>query len=248
MGIVASAMSSSAMVPESQLKKRKRNEAWAAAKLAEAQAEKKAYKEKRAAMFKRAETYVKEYRDKERDLIRLRRGSRAKGAFYMEPGAKVLFVMRIRGACDLHPKTRTILRLLRLRQIHMGVFLRVNKPVMNMLKKVEPYITYGYPNLKTIKELIYKRGFGKVNGQRIPITDNAVIEKVLGESGIVCIEDLIHEIATAGPNFKQAANFLWPFKLSSPLGGYDKKRRHFVEGGQAGNREEAINSFIRKMN
>ncbi|GHP06307.1 60S ribosomal protein L7 [Pycnococcus provasolii] len=236
-----------AQVPESLLKKRKRNDAWAAAKAAEADKAKKDHKAKRAAMFKRAEAYVKEYREKERDIVRLRREARAKGSFYMEPGAKVLFVMRIRGACDLHPKTRTILKLLRLRQIHNGVFLRVNKPVLNMLKKVEPYITYGYPNLKTIKELIYKRGYGKVNGQRIPLTDNAVIEKVLGEQGIVCVEDLIHEIATAGPNFKQAANFLWPFKLSSPKGGYDVKRKHFIEGGQAGNREEAISSFIKKM-
>ena len=25
-----------------------------------------------------------------------------------------------------------------------------------------PYVTFGYPNLKTVKELIYKRGYGKV--------------------------------------------------------------------------------------
>jgi large subunit ribosomal protein L7e len=39
-----------------------------------------------------------------------------------------------------------------------------------------------------------------------------------------------------------------PFKLSSARGGVDKKRLHFVEGGQAGNREEKINNFIRRMN
>jgi hypothetical protein len=36
----------------------------------------------------------------------------------------------------------------------------------------------------------------------------------LGKYGITCIEDLIHEIFTVGPAFKQASNFLWPFKLS----------------------------------
>merc|ERR1719263_2470314 len=91
-----------AQVPESLLKKRKRNDAWAAAKAAEADKAKKDHKAKRAAVFKRAEAYVKEYREKERDIVRLRREARAKGSFYMEPGAKVLFVMRIRGACDLH--------------------------------------------------------------------------------------------------------------------------------------------------
>lgn len=34
-------------------------------------------------------------------------------------------------------------------------------------------------------------------------------------AGIICVEDLIHEIYTVGPAFKQANNFLWPFKLSS---------------------------------
>lgn len=27
----------------------------------------------------------------------------------------------------------------------------------------KPYITWGYPNLKTVRELIYKRGHGKVS-------------------------------------------------------------------------------------
>lgn len=35
--------------------------------------------------------------------------------------------------------------------------------------------------MKTIRELIYKRGFGKVNGRRVPITDNKIIEEKLGK-------------------------------------------------------------------
>lgn len=40
--------------------------------------------------------------------------------------------------------------------------LQVNKATMGLLKYVEPYVTFGYPNLKTVKALLYKRGFGKV--------------------------------------------------------------------------------------
>ena len=36
-----------------------------------------------------------------------------------------MFAIRIRGINDMHPKTRKILQLLRLRQIHNGVFVRV---------------------------------------------------------------------------------------------------------------------------
>jgi large subunit ribosomal protein L7e len=72
--------------------------------------------------------------------------------------------------------------------------------------------------------------------------------QVLGKHGIICIEDLIHEIYTVGPAFKQASNFLWPFKLSPPRHGMDKKRLHYIEGGQAGNREQYINNLVRSMN
>ncbi|KAL1325867.1 hypothetical protein AAHE18_13G190700 [Arachis hypogaea] len=138
----------------------------------------------------------------------------------------------------MHPKIRKILQLLRLRQIFNGVFLKVNKATMNMLHRVEPYVTYGYPNLKSVRELIYKRGYGKVDKQRIALTDNSIIEQTLGKHGIICVEDLIHEIMTVGPHFREANNFLWPFKLKAPLG----------EGGDAGNREAYINELIRRMN
>ncbi|XP_059595586.1 large ribosomal subunit protein uL30x-like [Vitis vinifera] len=143
---------------------------------------------------------------------------------------------------------KKILQLLRLRQIFNGVFLKVNKATMNMLHRVEPYVTYGYPNLKSVRELIYKRGYGKLNKQRTALTDNSIVEQALGKFGIICMEDLIHEIMTVGPHFKEANNFLWPFKLKAPLGGLKKKRNHYVEGGDAGNRENYINELIRRMN
>ena len=112
------------------------------------------------------------------------------------------------------------------------------------------YVTYGYPTLKTVRELVYKRGFGKVNKQRIPLSDNAIVANSLGEYGIFGMEDVIHEIYTVGPHFKQVANFLWPFKLGAPKGGFVCKRHGFGEqrGGVWGNREEMINELISRMN
>eukprot|EP00891_Asterochloris_glomerata_P009360 jgi/Astpho2/9360/Aster-07296 len=202
-------------VPETVLKKRKRNEQWEQTKAAQVADKKAKSKDKRKDIFKRAEQYVKEYRQQEQDLIRLKREAKTKNGFYVEPEAKMAFVIRIRGINDMHPKTRKIMQLLRLKQIHNGVFIKINKATVNMLKRVEPYVAWGYPNLKTVKELIYKRGYGKVNKNRIPLTDNSIIESVLGKYNIICIEDLIHEIYTVGPAFKQASNFLWPVKLSS---------------------------------
>merc|ERR1711972_442615 len=112
----------------------------------------------------------------EQKLIDLRREAKVGGNFFVEPEAKLLFVVRIKGIIKMSPKPRKVLQLLRLRQLHNGVFLKVNKPILQMLKLVQPYVTYGYPALKTVRELVYKRGFGKVNKQRIPLSDNAVIE------------------------------------------------------------------------
>lgn len=235
-------------MPESVLKKRQTRAASAAARVAKITSYKKSLAAKRKVVFKRAESYIKEYRQMERSQIRLRRQAKQNKNFYVPEEPKVAFVVRIRGINRVAPKTRKILQLLRLKQIHNGVFIKINKATLTMLRLVEPYITYGYPNLKSIRELVYKRGFGKVDHQRVPLTNNGIIEKALGKFNIVCIEDIIHELYTCGPNFKVVANFLWPFKLSSPLGGMTKKRLHFNEGGEAGNREETINSMIRAMN
>jgi large subunit ribosomal protein L7e len=123
--------------------------------------------------------------------------------------------------------------LLRLRQIHNGVFLRFNKATLNMLRSVNTYVTYGTPNLKAVRELVYKRGFANVNKQRIAITDNSVIQNQLGkDTGIVCTEDIVHSIMTCCKSFGKVSKFLWPFKLNSPSGGFSKKRISFIEGGQ----------------
>ena len=255
-------------VPESILKKRKTLKRISdARKKAKTIGHKKGVA-RRKVVFKRAETYVREYRKREKDEVRLRKLAKKQGNFYVQDEPKLAFVIRIRGINGVSPQVRKILQLLRfvficlfvclfvclfifyhrLRQINNGVFIRINKSTHNMLRLVEPYIAWGYPNLKSVRELIYKRGFGKIHGQRIALTDNELVRKSLGHKGIICMEDLIHQIFTVGPHFKRTSNFMWPFKLSHPKGGMSKKGTHFVEGGDHGNREDYINNMIRRMN
>ena len=237
-------------IPESVLKKRKRAEKWEAAAKTKAADDAAKTKKSTDEAFKRAEAYVKQYKDQEASLVTLRRAARKSGTFYVEPEPKLLFVMRLRGINGMHPKTRHIMKVLRLLQLHNGVFMQVNKAVMNNLVKVDPYIMYGYPSLKTVREIIYKRGFGKINGQRVGLTDNSIIEKALGEKTkgeVICMEDLVHQIYSVGPHFKECSKFLWPFKMNNPCGGMSRIRNHFVEGGDAGNREEYINELIARM-
>jgi len=57
-----------------------------------------AQKEKRGVIFKRAEKYVKEYRDAEREKIRLQRLSKQEGTFHIPAEEKLVFVIRIKGS------------------------------------------------------------------------------------------------------------------------------------------------------
>jgi len=237
------------VVPENLKKKIARNGALLKQKTEAIAAAKKLNKVKRHDLKMRAYKYEREYKAADKKTVMLRRQAKANGNYFVEPQAKMLFVFRISGINKKTPKVRKILKLFRLDQLHKGVFLKCTKPVMNMLKCIQPFVICGYPNLKTTKMLLLKRGYAKVNRQRIPIRDNAIVSEQLGKFGIHGMDDLVHEIVTTGPNFKQVTNFLWPFKLSSPNGGYVLKKHgyHEPKGGDWGNREEEINEILRRM-
>jgi len=252
-------------VPESLNKKIQRNAALLKEKTAAIAAKKKEHKVRRAALKLRASKYAKQYRDAEKTNIRLRRQAKQEGNYFVEPEAKMMMVIRITGINKMAPKPRKILKLLRLDQLHKAVFIKCTKPMLNMLKCIMPYVVCGYPNLKTVRELILKKGYARVdesatkkskiskymprNYSRLPITSNEMISAQLGDKGIHGVDDLIHEIYTVGPHFKEANSFLWAFKLSSPNGGWVLKKHGFQEpkGGDWGNREGMINELIRRM-
>lgn len=236
-------------VPENLKRKVERNAGLLKKKLEAIAANKQSTKVKRHDLKLKARKYAREYKKEERTLVSLRRQAKLSGNFFVEPEAKMMLVVRITGINKLAPKPRKILKLLRLDQLHKAVFVKCTKPMLNMLKYIQPYVMCGYPNLKTTTELIMKRGYARINKQRIPIIDNAQISEALGKFGIHGMDDLIHEIYTVGPNFKEANSFLWAFKLSTPNGGYVLKKHGFHEpkGGDWGNREELINEIVRRM-
>ena len=55
-----------------------------------------ANKEKRGVIFKRAESYVKEYRDAEREKVRLQRLAKQNGEYFVPAEPKLVFVIRIK--------------------------------------------------------------------------------------------------------------------------------------------------------
>jgi large subunit ribosomal protein L7e len=196
------------------------------------------------AVVGRSKQYAADLVAAEQALIEAKASAAASGGYYVPAEAKVALVIRIRGVTALDPRSRKILQLLRLRQKQNAVFVRLNKSTLQLLKKVEPYIAYGYPSPAVVRELIFKRGYASVNGQRIPLASNELVAAALKQFGIESVEDLAHEIYTAGPNFTAAARFLWPIKLNQPKGGFRAIRRNYVEGGDYGNRENLIDDLV----
>ncbi|ELW71021.1 60S ribosomal protein L7 [Tupaia chinensis] len=125
----------------------------------------------RKLIYEKAKHYHKEYRQMYRTEIRMARMARKAGDFYVPAEPKLTFVIRIRGINGVSPKVQKILQLLHLHQIFNGTFVKLNKASINVLIIVKPYIVWGYQNLKSVNELIYKRGYGKVNKKRIALTE-----------------------------------------------------------------------------
>merc|ERR1712226_314490 len=234
-------------VPENQRKKQERDTKHAAALQKAREERRKAAAGKKAMWLEHGKKAHEAYLAEEKRLVDENRKANAEGKIFVKAQPKVALVVRVKGINKMTPKTKLVMRLLRLRQINNAVFLKINKATLNMLKKVEAYITFGVPNRKTVSQLVYGRGYGKMNGQRVKLNDNLQVEEHLGKYGVVCNEDIVHEVFNCGPNFKQVNNFLWPFKLNPPKGGYLDKRNTYLNHGDTGIRDGEINSFVRRM-
>lgn len=141
----------------------------------------------------------------------------------------LLFVLRVKGPTNVNipQKVFKILNLLRLQELDTGVFMKLTKTTYPLLRLISPYIVIGKPSLQSVRSLIQKRS--KVIYKRetdpepveIILNDNNIVEEKLGEYGIICIEDIIHEINSLGENFQEVNFFLQPFKLNKEASGFN---------------------------
>lgn len=55
----------------------------------------------------------------------------------------------------------------------------------------------------------------------IKLDNNQLVEDKFGNDlGLICIEDLIHEISQLSDNFNNITNWLLPFQLNAPVNGW----------------------------
>lgn len=235
-------------VPETILKKRRTVEELASRRKQEQAAENRAARKKKAAAekpkFKFAEQLVKDARSLERKkMLLLRQEHRhPKEHEYVPAGPegeerRLALVVRLRGLKRLPGPIARMLRIMKLTEINSAAFVVLSRNTLHMLHLCEPYVAWGFPDAEMIRELVTKRGFAKVGEERAPLNDNALIEKHLGEYGILCLEDIVHEIAAVGPHFRETQAFLWPFKLASPREGRLKVPKRELQRIRKLNRE-----------
>lgn len=139
-----------------------------------------------------------------------------------ETNPKLLLVMRHAGKKIFDKTTSDIFKTLGMQQRHNAVFLENNKENQLLLRVIEPFVVYGFPSLTTIRELLFKKGFASINGKKTAIQSNTMVEENLGDKGVICLEDIIHEIYTVGPNFAAVNKFLCSFTVSGI-------KRHSIE-------------------
>ena len=164
--------------------------------------------------------------------------------------ATTVFCILIRPVARNAPKTvRRTLSTLRLRKVHEGIFLRYTPQTRKMLHLVEPYVLYGIPGVETVADLVRRRGFCKIDGKRVQISDNNVVEENLGDIGLICVEDLIAVLTTDGDEevFGKVSKFLWPFRMSSRKSKFQKRMLDLKDGKLYGDQGEVMNGYIREM-
>lgn len=164
-------------------------------------------------------------------------------------GASFVFAIRIRE--DVGPVPRQIyltLAQLGLKENNTGVFIRYDSAARKRLHLVEPWVVYGKPSEGIVKDLLERKSFGKVNGEKVPLSDNTIIEKELGdEHGIICMEDLVHELTHTGDAFDVVTKFLWPFPLTPSRSKFEKEKLKQKQGKDYGDKGTQIDEYIKKM-
>ena len=79
------------------------------------------------------------------------------------------------------------------------------------------------------------------------MSSNKKVEEVMGDLGIICVEDLVSELYQKGSNFDQVANRLCTFKLNKPTEGYGEKHVPQTKGGAWGLCQEKFNTLVESM-
>jgi len=154
--------------------------------------------------------------------------------------AKTIFVVRIRGGVDAQKTVEATMTMLRMEKNNYATILRESPSYIGMLRKVKDYVTWGEPDVETVKLLLAARG--KLVG------DEKVTDEALKNLGYESIDKLANSIVAGEVEFSQLNGVKPFFRMHPPKKGFKKTvKRPYNDNGELGNRGAAINELIKRM-
>ena len=177
----------------------------------------------------------------------------------------LLLVVRIKESRNTSPQAQKILNELGLKEINNCAFVMSTIDNIKKLLLISDYVGYGLPTKKVLDDVIRKRGFLKTTAhKRTPISNNVLIEELLGSHGIICIEDVIDALWNCKKNqtsYVAVKQLLWPIQLSQLKEGieegtikHDATDREIKKvstktgkGGYLGMMGDRVNEFVSKL-
>ena len=150
-------------------------------------------------------------------------------------------VIRIRGGVKASEEELTTLKMLNLKRANHATIIPKTPSFEGMLRKVAHYLTWGEPNLKTIKRLLRRMELD--GGSRL---DDATVKRL----GYGTVEELAEKLYRGEVTLSQLREKgLKPYiRLHPPRKGFKGTiKKHFREGGEYGYRGEAINELAVRM-
>lgn len=237
-------------VAETVLKRRDRNlkaAADRAAQVAKIKRQQKDYKKGKLQIV-RAERLVKDCLVRQNDrrrLLNMKKKSKLKPE-KKPPQDKVLAVVR-NGRMGGSREVKVTLRQLGLSRRHTLVFVPCTNEALFQLESIKPFVFWGRPTFKTVHKVLHKKALFRdpdAEKGKTLLSDNLLIEKHLGDLGVLCTEDLVDTIFTCSSNFSSVVDRLWPVPL-----GDAKKASGLVREKKFtyGNLQHAINLKLSKL-
>jgi len=100
------------------------------------------------------------------------------------------------------------------------------KANLDLLRRCDAYVFYGVPTPEIVSTLVHKKAYLSVSNEDrkengdlpTPLNNNAIVEDVLGEHGLICVEDLVEVLNKGRDNeelFNKVSGFISSFKVNS---------------------------------
>ena len=150
---------------------------------------------------------------------------------------EAIFVVLMRNALDLPKLGRELIAKYRMDKMYDSVVLAGSPDVARDMHILGDFVSVQRMDNDELFDTIRQKGRYRFNASELrPLNNNAEIEKHLGHTGVICVEDIIDVIKKGAscPIFEEVTRFLEPISLAPPkLEARRQKESKFVKAAAA---------------